>query len=81
MKIHSLKSWPEYFQPVRSGQKRAEVRMNDRKFEAGDQLALCEWNPETKSYTGQQEHRMITLVEELSALDDGYVLLHLDVIR
>lgn len=50
--IHELKILPEYFADVISGKKTFEVRKFDRPFHIGDLLALNEFDPETKSYTG-----------------------------
>lgn len=40
MKIHELKLSTDYFIAVESGQKRFEIRKNDRDFKVGDLLAL-----------------------------------------
>lgn len=58
MKTHHLKTWPSFFQDVRDGKKRFEVRKNDRGFSSGDHLVLHEFTPdETKPvadcYTGR----------------------------
>lgn len=45
MKIHQLKTLPEYFQLVRDGIKTFEVRKNDRDFKQGDILILQEYDP------------------------------------
>ena len=50
--IHELKIYPEHFKNVLSGEKSFEVRKFDRPFQVGDLLALNEYNPETKLYTG-----------------------------
>ncbi|EGR4076000.1 DUF3850 domain-containing protein [Vibrio fluvialis] len=54
--VHELKILPEYFALQLSGEKRFEVRHNDRDFQIGDTLILNEWDGE--SYTG----RCITVV-------------------
>ena len=42
---HDLKTWPTYFSPVWEGYKLFEVRLDDRGYQAGDFLALSEWDP------------------------------------
>jgi hypothetical protein len=41
---HHLKSWPKYFQEVVGGKKPLEVRVDDRGFEVGDVVVLCEYD-------------------------------------
>jgi len=40
MSKHFLKTWAEYFEAVKSGNKTFEVRVNDRDFKVGDILVL-----------------------------------------
>lgn len=47
------KIWPEYFELVKSGKKKFEVRVADFDIKEGDTLILEEWNPNTKQYTGR----------------------------
>lgn len=49
---HQLKVWPIYFRRLADGTKKFEVRKNDRDFQAGDNLVLSEWDPETQKFTG-----------------------------
>lgn len=42
MKTHELKIIPEMFQEIIEGNKKAEVRLNDRDFQKGDKLFLRE---------------------------------------
>jgi hypothetical protein len=44
---HALKTWPEQFQAVKAGLKTFELRKNDRDYQVGDKLVLCEYDPET----------------------------------
>lgn len=39
-KVHKLKTWPEYYELVESGEKLFEARKNDRKFKTGDTVIL-----------------------------------------
>lgn len=43
--IHELKTWPEFFDAVKRGDKTFEVRRNDRGFQVGDTLRLVRWQP------------------------------------
>ena len=65
--IHALKIYPEYFEAVRIGEKRFELRDNDRDFRVGDYLALNEWD--NKQYTGRTE-----LVKVIYMLDPSEVM-------
>jgi hypothetical protein len=62
--IHELKCWPEFFRAIEANLKTFEVRKDDRtpRFEVGDTLRLCEWDPETGNYTGWQVERYVTYV-------------------
>lgn len=59
MKIHDLKIQSQHFKDVVSGIKKAEIRKNDRNFNAGDYLQLneidCEGEP-----TGEGVRTLIT---------------------
>ncbi|HDT5931124.1 TPA: DUF3850 domain-containing protein [Enterobacter kobei] len=72
---HNLKIWPEYFAAVRDGLKRAELRWNDREYQAGDTLYLCEWDPNEEAFTGDFISVTVTHVAELGQWMPGYVLL------
>lgn len=45
--IHELKVWPDYFARLADGSKTFEIRKDDRGFQAGDELLLREWNPQS----------------------------------
>ena len=62
MKTHELKTWPEFFGPVLSGEKPFECRKNDRGFQKGDVLRLMEWDNEIGAYTGYDCYRRVTYV-------------------
>lgn len=61
--MHDLKTWPEYFQAVKSGAKPFEVRHeHDRAFSVGDVLCFREWEPDAEAYTGDSIERVVTYV-------------------
>jgi Protein of unknown function (DUF551). len=72
---HNLKIWPEYFAAVRDGLKRAELRWNDREYQEGDILDLCEWDPNEEAFTGDFISVTVTHVADLGQWMSGYVLL------
>jgi Domain of unknown function (DUF3850) len=57
--VHELKTWPEFFKSVASGDKSFEIRRDDRDFRVGDLLLLREWDPVTRAYSGRELHRQI----------------------
>lgn len=51
--IIKKKTWPEYFEALKSGKKKFDLRLNDFKCKIGDTIVFQEWNPKTKKYTGK----------------------------
>lgn len=51
MKLHELKILPEYYTKVSTGEKRFEIRKDDRNFKVGDIIRLCEHGG--KGFTGK----------------------------
>lgn len=60
MRVHDLKVWPAPFRALRRGEKRHEVRRDDRGFAVGDALHLREWQPRRRRYTGRVVERIVT---------------------
>ena len=54
MAIIKKKCWPEYFQLIKNGKKKVEIRLADFEIKPGDVLVLEEFDPETNTYTGRQ---------------------------
>jgi len=74
MKIHELKTDPEYFQAQLSGIKNFEVRLNDRDFQSNDTLVLSECVD--GKYTGRQICLRITFIlDDPQYCKDGYVIM------
>ncbi len=74
---HYLKTWPEPFAALSSGEKTCEFRKNDRGFVTGDELVLEEWNPEDRVYTGEKLDRVVThaLHGPAFGIPEGFVLM------
>ena len=77
-KIHELKILPEYFDAVRCGDKRFEIRKNDRDFHTGDILRLKEWDGE--KYTGEEIDALVRwiLFDWQDAIKPGYCIMSID---
>lgn len=72
MKIHELKTLPEYFDSLYSGNKTFEIRKDDRNFSVNDSLVLKEYA--NGKYTGRVCYRNITYITHFPAgLKRGYV--------
>jgi len=52
MKIEK-KTWKEYFNRIKKGEKNIEVRLADFKLKKGDIIIFKEFDPKTKKYTGR----------------------------
>ncbi len=51
---HRLKAHPGAFRAVKRGDKRCEIRRDDRGFMDGHRLLLQEWDPVEQCYTGDE---------------------------
>ena len=65
------KIWPKYFQLVKSGKKKFELRLADFRIKAGDSLILEEWNPKRKEYTGRKIKMKVKYVLKFNLNDFG----------
>jgi hypothetical protein len=59
---HALKTWPEFYKAVESGEKTFEVRRMDRPFKVGDTLLLQEWDNNKMEYTGAETKRTVSYI-------------------
>ena len=68
MRVHQLKCWPEFFEPLRAGTTTFEARRNDRDFRVGDMLVEQEWVPHDSlnsglgDYTGRALKLTVTYI-------------------
>ena len=79
MKIHELKILPEYYDAVRCGDKRFELRKNDRDYHTGDILRLKEWDG--KQYTGEELDSVVRYIYhgiDEYGLAEGYCIMSID---
>ena len=81
---HILKTWPAYFQAVKRGDKRFEIRRDDRGFQRGDLVELREYDPHRVGYESQKftgDHITLRIAYVLTGgqfgLEPGYVALSL----
>ena len=74
---HRLKILPDYFEAIIRGDKRFELRRDDRGYHVGDHIWLCEWDG--KEFTG----RSLTIIQikyilrncPEYGLEDGYCII------
>lgn len=78
VKIHELKILPEFFNAVQQGDKKFEIRKNDRNFHRGDILRLKEWAGDR--YTGNQIDVLVKyiLYSWTGGLQDGYCVMSIE---
>lgn len=69
MAIIKKKIWLEYFELVKSGKKKFELRLADFDVKEGDVIILQEWDPEKKTYTGREIEKDVKYVLKFD-LDD-----------
>jgi hypothetical protein len=87
MKTHEVKSWPDFFAPVYNGEKKFELRNNDRDYQVGDIIRMREFDDRAGKYTGRSITKKITYVltstgagsiPPYHGLLHGYAILSLD---
>jgi hypothetical protein len=83
-KVHTLKTWPDFFNDVLAGRKPFEWRIADRPFEVGDTLVLQEWVPERENltckegrYTGREIRKTISYLFRPFATNKATVIMGL----
>lgn len=54
MQVIRKKVWPEYFEEIRAGRKKFELRLADFDVREGDMLVLEEWDNVGRKYTGRK---------------------------
>lgn len=59
---HHLKTWPEMFNAAMFSIKSFDLRVNDRDFKVGEYVALKEWDPVERLYSGRILSRQIQYI-------------------
>ncbi len=85
--IHVCKSWTHFFQAIKNGDKKHDVRgMNDRDFKVGDMIQLHEYDNIKGEFTGDICNVYITYITSnvtpcafsSAVLDKDYCILSLE---
>jgi len=81
--LHVLKTVQPYFEALWSGEKRFEVRKNDRCFQVGDGLCLREYDAVAGSYSGRlvMAKVLYILVGPQFGVEAGYCVMSLGAMR
>lgn len=74
MKIHKIKIRPDFFADVCSDLKNFEIRENDRNYQVGDKLVLCEYDSDVREYTGRVAERKIIYITDYAQKDNFIVM-------
>ncbi|OVF01056.1 hypothetical protein CAV53_02900 [Streptococcus mutans] len=80
MTTHKIKLSHCFFDDVASGRKNFELRKNDRHYQVGDCLCLCE--VKEKRLTGHKLMVAVTYkLQDFTGLSDGYCILGIENVR
>lgn len=60
---HVVKSWNFLYKDIESGERVADIRLNDRRYAVGDFLDLREFDPVKFEYTGRSQLVKITYIQ------------------
>lgn len=71
MAVIKKKIDPDYFELVKSGRKRFELRLADFNIREGDTLILEEWDSEIKEYTGRTIEKKVDYILSFKLNDFG----------
>lgn len=78
-KWHRLKTVQPYFEEIWVGDKGAECRFNDRDYQVGDQLRLCEYHPEDLFSGREMVATVKHVLKDFIGLSPGYAMLSIEV--
>jgi len=72
VRVHLLKSWPESFDAILSGDKPFDVRVADRDYQVGDWVKLHKYDPQLKAYMGEVCYRLIGFMQPVIIAEDTW---------
>lgn len=75
---HKLKILPHYFEAIKEGRKKFEVRFNDRDYKEKDILILEELDPLGEDLTGNILFVKVIYVLKDYGLQEGYCILGIE---
>ena len=79
---HRIKCVQPYFLEVWNGQKKFEVRINDRNYNVGDIVMMDCFDKESDQITGATMNIRITyLIENFEGLKEGWCVFGFDIIH
>jgi len=64
--IIKKKTWPEFFEKIKSGEKLFELRLADFELKAGDTLVLEEYDPREGKFTGRKIEKQCKNVTKIN---------------
>ena len=68
MTVIHKKTWPGFFEKIRTKKKWSEVRLADFEVKVGDVISLDEYDPIAEIYSGRQECRIVKQVHFFNPL-------------
>ena len=78
---HDLKTWGDFFEPLWTGDKRFELRKDDRGYRVGDMLMLRDWSKKN-GYSGRWVKAEVTFIlNGLPWLQPDYVAMSINEIE
>ena len=88
MQTHTCKSWTPFFEAIKSGEKKHDLRYDvDRNFQIGDLITLQSYDPFKGEYTGDEINVKVTYITSRNTpcafssavLDKDYCILSLEI--
>ena len=80
MKLHYLKIKPEYYEEVRRGSKKAELRKNDRDYQVGDIIKFIVIDDKGNETRTDRYYEITHILKDVPeyGLQDGYAILSIE---